>query len=93
MLANQEFDLLAPGKRDTQLKPYREKVLWQHGLLAEGLGQLLGLSEGHMKEDFKSEKNKMRESTSLNTPASVGLLQVWKVSMFGKKECANWREV
>lgn len=40
VLADQEFDLLAPGKRG-MLKPYREKVLRQHGLVAEGSGQLL----------------------------------------------------
>lgn len=42
-----------------------------------------------MKEDFKSEQNKMRELTS---PASVGLLQEWKIRV-GAKECVNWRGV
>lgn len=51
VLAHQEFDLLAPGKRG-MLKPYKEKVLWQHGLVAEGSGQLLVLFRGLLEGRF-----------------------------------------
>lgn len=46
MLANQEFDLLAPGQESDAAKALQRKVLWQHSLLAEGSGQLLGLFRG-----------------------------------------------
>ena len=52
VLANQEFDLVAPGKSEMQLKPDKEKVLGQHGLLAEGLGQLLELFRGSLERGF-----------------------------------------
>jgi len=52
VLANQEFDLLAPGKREMQLKYFKEKVLWQHSLLAEGLGQLLRLLRRPLERGF-----------------------------------------